>query len=162
MIDNVIENSEQEEELLIDIHDIMKFLPHRFPFLLVDKVVYKKNSNSAVGVKNVTVNEFFFLGHFPKKPIMPGVLILESLAQTAGILVCKARNLDANDRRMVYFSSIEGAKFRKIVLPGDQLILETRILKSKLNFWKINGIAKVNNNIVAEATFSALLEENND
>ena len=153
---------EIEDEILIDIQGIMDLLPHRFPFLLIDKVTCSVKNNFAVGLKNVTANESFFLGHFPKKPIMPGVLILEALAQTAGVLGCKSKKLTASDNRMVYFSSIEGAKFRRMVVPGDQLLLETTILKTKLNFWKIHGVAKVADTIVAEATFSALLAENND
>jgi 3-hydroxyacyl-[acyl-carrier-protein] dehydratase len=139
---------------MMDIREIQKFLPHRYPFLLVDKIIEIIPGTKAVGIKNVTFNEEFFQGHFPGYPIMPGVLIVEALAQVAGIL---AFHSGATPGKSVYFMSIEKAKFRKPVVPGDQLKLETNILQHRGNVWKFSGHAIVEDKVVAEAEFTAMV-----
>jgi 3-hydroxyacyl-[acyl-carrier-protein] dehydratase len=141
---------------LIDIHRIMHDIPHRYPFLLLDRVVDVVLSTSAIGVKNVTVNESFFAGHFPNHPVMPGVLIIESMAQTAAVLVVESLGPEAAGK-LVYFMSIEGAKFRRPVLPGDQLRIHIVKQRSRGNVWKFHGIARVDGVAVAEATYSAMI-----
>ncbi len=149
-------NEEQVmQSTTIDIEEIMSIIPHRYPFLLIDKVVDFRANESAVGIKNVTINEPFFPGHFPKKPVMPGVLIIEALAQTACVLVGKSGHTSSNS--LVYFTSIEEAKFRQMVVPGDQLRLHVQIVKNKLKLWKMEGVAKIGDKIVAEAKFSAMV-----
>ncbi|NWF52948.1 MAG: 3-hydroxyacyl-ACP dehydratase FabZ [Nitrospirae bacterium] len=139
---------------MMEIKEIRKFLPHRYPFLLVDKVLEMEPGKKAVGLKNVTFNEEFFQGHFPDQPIMPGVLIIEAMAQVAGLL---AFHSGANKGKVVYFMSIEKAKFRKPVVPGDQLRLEISILHHRGNVWKFAGNAVVEEKIVAEAEFTAMV-----
>jgi 3-hydroxyacyl-[acyl-carrier-protein] dehydratase len=141
---------------LIDIHRIMRDIPHRYPFLLLDRVVDVVLGISAVGVKNVTVNEPFFAGHFPNHPVMPGVLIIESMAQTAAVLVVETLGGDAVGK-LVYFMSIEGAKFRRPVVPGDQLRIHIVKQRNRGNVWKFHAVAKVDGVAVAEATYSAML-----
>ncbi len=139
---------------MMDIKEIQKFLPHRYPFLLVDKVLEMEPGKKAIGLKNVTFNEGFFQGHFPQQPIMPGVLIIEAMAQVAGLL---AFHSGANIGKTVYFMSIEKAKFRKPVVPGDQLRLEINILHHRGNVWKFAGNAIVDEKIAAEAEFTAMV-----
>jgi 3-hydroxyacyl-[acyl-carrier-protein] dehydratase len=141
---------------LIDIHRIMRDIPHRYPFLLLDRVVDVVLGISAVGVKHVTVNEPFFAGHFPNHPVMPGVLIIESMAQTAAVLVVETLGGDAVGK-LVYFMSIEGAKFRRPVVPGDQLRIHIVKQRNRGNVWKFHAVAKVDGVAVAEATYSAML-----
>ena len=131
----------------MDIEEIRKVLPHRYPFLLVDKIIERKE-NRIVGVKNVTGNEHFFQGHFPEHPVMPGVLIIEAMAQTAGALVLSQ---PGHKGEMAYFMGIDKAKFRKPVVPGDQLILEIDVLRMKTRICQVKGIAKVDGAVVAEA-----------
>lgn len=131
----------------LDVNTIMKILPHRYPFLLVDRIVEVRDT-SVVGIKNVTINEPFFQGHFPGQPVMPGVLILEAMAQTAGV---GALNIPGNTGKLAYFLTIDKAKFRKVVVPGDQLRMETEFLKAKMGVMKARAVAKVDNEIVAEA-----------
>lgn len=142
-----------------DIEKIMQILPHRYPFLLVDKVLEFQEGKHIVGVKNVTVNEQFFTGHFPGRPIMPGVLIIESMAQTAGILMLSRPE---NRGKLAYFMSIDKVKFRKTVVPGDQLILKIDVVKIKLRTILIRGRAFVENKIVAEADMMFSLVSKND
>jgi 3-hydroxyacyl-[acyl-carrier-protein] dehydratase len=142
----------------VDIARIMKLIPHRYPFLLIDKVVDLVRNLSATGVKNVTVNENFFQGHFPGHPVMPGVLIIEAMAQTAAVLVVETLGEDAAGR-VVYFMSIEGAKFRRPVVPGDQLRIHITKDRSRGNVWKFNAVAKVDGVAVAEATYAAMIME---
>ncbi len=142
----------------VDIARIMKLIPHRYPFLLIDKVVDLVRNQSATGVKNVTVNENFFQGHFPGHPVMPGVLIIEAMAQTAAVLVVETLGEDAAGR-VVYFMSIEGAKFRRPVVPGDQLRIHITKDRSRGNVWKFNAVAKVDGVAVAEATYAAMIME---
>jgi len=139
---------------MIDIKEIMQCLPHRYPFLLVDRVLEMQAGESIVCIKNVTINEPFFQGHFPGNPIMPGVLIVEAMAQAAGVLGIKSSDVPA---RAVYFMSIENAKFRKPVLPGDQLRFEVKVLKRRSNVWKFRAEAKVDDKLVSEAEFTAML-----
>lgn len=153
-------NSERASEgktiELIDIHRIMRDIPHRYPFLLLDRVVDVEKNVSAVGVKNVSVNESFFAGHFPNHPVMPGVLIIESMAQTAAVLVVETLGPEAAGK-VVYFMSIENAKFRRPVVPGDQLRIHVVKERNRGNVWKFHAIAKVNDVSVAEATYAAMI-----
>ena len=142
----------------VDIARIMKLIPHRYPFLLLDRVVDLVRNQSATGIKNVTVNENFFQGHFPGHPVMPGVLIIEAMAQTAAVLVVETLGDDAAGR-VVYFMSIEGAKFRRPVVPGDQLRIHITKDRSRGNVWKFNAVAKVDGVAVAEATYAAMIME---
>ena len=140
----------------IDIARIMLAIPHRYPFLLLDRVVDLVRNQSATGVKNVTVNENFFQGHFPGHPVMPGVLIIESMAQTAAVLVVETLGPDAQGK-LVYFMSIEGAKFRRPVVPGDQLRIHIVKERNRGNVWKFHAVAKVDGVAVAEATYAAMI-----
>jgi len=141
---------------MMNIKEIQKLLPHRYPFLLVDRIIEIQPGVKAVGIKNVTVNEGFFQGHFPEQPIMPGVLIIEAMAQVAGIL---AFGSEANLGKSVYFMSIEKAKFRKPVIPGDQIRLEVNILQQRGNVWKFAGNALVDEKVAAEAEFTAMVTD---
>ena len=143
---------------LIDIQRIMHDIPHRYPFLLLDRVVDVVLNTSAVGIKNVTANESFFAGHFPNHPVMPGVLIVESMAQTAAVLVVETLGPDAAGK-LVYFMSIEGAKFRRPVVPGDQLKIHIVKERNRGNVWKFHGVARVDGTVVAEATYSAMIRD---
>ena len=140
----------------LDIARIMHAIPHRYPFLMIDRMVDVVNDHSAVGIKNVTANENFFQGHFPNHPVMPGVLIIEAMAQTAAVLVVETLGPDAAGK-LVYFMTIEGAKFRRPVVPGDQLRIHVTKVRSRNNVWKFSGIARVEGISVAEATFSAMI-----
>jgi 3-hydroxyacyl-[acyl-carrier-protein] dehydratase len=141
---------------MMDIKEIQKLLPHRYPFLLVDRIIEIVPAIKAVGIKNVTMNEEFFRGHFPDQPIMPGVLIIEALAQVAGILAFKTGGAAG---KAVYFMSIERAKFRKPVVPGDQLRLDVSILQHRGSVWKFSGNALVEDKIAAEAEFTAMVAD---
>jgi 3-hydroxyacyl-[acyl-carrier-protein] dehydratase len=143
----------------INVEGIMKLIPHRYPFLLIDRVEEMVAGESATVLKNVTINEPFFTGHFPGKPIMPGVLILEAMAQAAAVFVSANQAVSMTDK-LVYFTSIEEAKFLKPVVPGDVLSLHVKKLRAKLNLWKIQGEAFVKGIKVSEAMFSAMLVEN--
>ncbi|WP_291295969.1 3-hydroxyacyl-ACP dehydratase FabZ [Elioraea sp.] len=140
----------------LDILRIMESIPHRFPFLLIDRVEDVITDTSAVGVKNVTINEQFFQGHFPHHPVMPGVLIIESMAQTAAVLVVETLGPDAMGK-VVYFMMIEGAKFRRPVVPGDQMRIHVRKERNRGNVWKFSAEAKVDGVVVAEATYAAMI-----
>ncbi|MBX9804777.1 MAG: 3-hydroxyacyl-ACP dehydratase FabZ [Alphaproteobacteria bacterium] len=139
----------------IDVNEIMSLIPHRHPMLLIDRVEDIQLGLSAVGVKNVSINEWYFQGHFPGKPILPGVLIVEAMAQTAAVLVMKSNGAD--DNKLVYFMSVEEAKFRKPVVPGDVLKLKVSKDKSRGNVWKFKGDAYVDDVLVAEASFAAMI-----
>jgi 3-hydroxyacyl-[acyl-carrier-protein] dehydratase len=139
-----------------DIAAIMRAIPHRYPFLLVDRIVEVVKGASAVGVKNVSINENYFQGHFPAHPVMPGVLIIETMAQTAAVLVVETLGPEARGK-LVYFMSVEGAKFRRPVVPGDQMRVEVVKDRQRGNIWKFRGDAKVDGKTVAEATFSAMI-----
>ena len=141
---------------VMEIGRIMHAIPHRYPFLLIDRVVDVVLGQSATGVKNVTVNENFFQGHFPAHPVMPGVLIIESMAQTAAVLVVETLGPGAAGK-LVYFMSIENAKFRRPVVPGDQLRIHIVKERSRGNVWKFSAVAKVDGTAVAEATYAAMI-----
>jgi 3-hydroxyacyl-[acyl-carrier-protein] dehydratase len=138
----------------IDIKEIMRLLPHRYPFLLVDRILEVEKAKSITGLKNVTINEPFFQGHFPSEPIMPGVLILEGMAQVGGILAFHSIPEMVGDK-LIYFAGIDKVRFRQPVVPGDQLIFEMEVLKQKGKIWKMSGKAKVSGNLVAEADLMA-------
>ena len=140
----------------LDIHEVMKHLPHRYPFLLIDRVVSHVPGESLVALKNVTINEPFFPGHFPQRPVMPGVLILEAMAQATGILAFITTQTLPDENSIYYFSGIDKARFRKPVEPGDQLILEVQLRRQKRNLWKFTGLAKVDGKVVTEAELSAV------
>ena len=140
----------------IDIAGIMHAIPHRYPFLMIDRMVDVVPDQSATGIKNVSANEGFFQGHFPGHPVMPGVLIIESMAQTAAVLVVHTLGPDAAGK-VVYFMTISSAKFRRPVVPGDQLRIEVTKMRSRGNVWKFNGVARVDGVSVAEAVFAAMI-----
>lgn len=143
-------------ETTLEIDRIKDMIPHRDPFLLINQVRDLELGTSAVGVKHVTGEEDFFRGHFPGHPIMPGVLVVEAMAQTAGVLVVGTLGEEA-EGKLVYFMTVDSARFRKPVLPGDELELHVELLRSKRNVYKFNGIAKVGDKVVAEATFAAMI-----
>lgn len=137
--------------------EVRAILPHRYPFLLVDRVRELEIGRRAVGIKNVTINEPFFQGHFPDRPVMPGVLILEAMAQVGGVLAFKS--LPPTGRPVVYLTGVDQAKFRKPVVPGDQLRLEVEVLKRRPPFWKMQGKAYVETDLVCEAELTAMVTE---
>lgn len=141
---------------MIDIQKILKLIPHRYPILLVDKVIEIDGGNSIVAIKNVTFNEPHFMGHFPDKPIMPGVLIIEAMAQAGSIMVANSGNFNPEEK-LVYFMSISEAKFRKPVVPGDVLELRVNTIQNRGAVWKMQGIAMVDGVKVAETQFSAMM-----
>lgn len=140
----------------VDILRIMEMIPHRYPFLMIDRVIDIVPDTSAVGVKNVTINEPFFAGHFPRRPVMPGVLIIESMAQTAAVLVVQTLG-SASEGKLVYFMTVDEARFRKPVMPGDTLHVHVTKERNRRNVWKFRGEAKVNGTLVAEAIFAAMI-----
>ena len=142
------------EDVLMQIGDIQALLPHRYPFLLVDRVVSITPGEKLTGYKNVTVNEPFFNGHFPGHPVMPGVLILEALAQAAGILAFKSAQITF-EQKVTYLMAIDGAKFRRPVVPGDRLTLDVEVVRHKGDIWKTKGTASVDGKVAAEAEFLA-------
>jgi len=141
-------------ELPFDIQRILSMLPHRYPFLLVDRVLELEPGVRIKAYKNITFNENFFQGHFPGQPIMPGVLIMEALAQAGGLFVVDSLGIDASEK-LFLFTGIEEAKFRRPVVPGDQLVLEAQVLRRKMNIWKMQGRATVDGKVAAEGIFSA-------
>jgi beta-hydroxyacyl-ACP dehydratase FabZ len=142
---------------MMDVTEIQKILPHRYPFLLVDRILEIEPGKRIVGLKNVTVNEEFFMGHFPGKPVMPGVLIIEAMAQVGGILLL--REVEDRDKKLVYFMGIDEARFRRPVVPGDQLRFEVDVLKRKATTCKLQGKAFVEGQLVAEAiVMSAMVD----
>lgn len=142
----------------IDINGIMKLIPHRYPFLLIDKMIDVVPCKRGTGIKNVTINEPFFQGHFPDHPIMPGVLIVESMAQTAGAIVMAG--LDDADDALVYFMSVDNARFRKPVVPGDCLHIVVECLQNRGDVWKFKGEAIADGVLKAEATYAAMIVRN--
>lgn len=140
----------------IDIARVMEMIPHRYPFLMIDRVVDVQPGVSAVGIKNVSINEPFFQGHFPGHPVMPGVMIIEAMAQTAAVLVVRTLGTDA-EGKLVYFMSVDGARFRKPVVPGDCLHVHVARQASRGNVWKFTAQAKVDGKVCAEATYAAMI-----
>jgi 3-hydroxyacyl-[acyl-carrier-protein] dehydratase len=139
---------------VVDIQRIMQCIPHRYPFMLVDRVVEMNGDESGVGIKNVTANEPQFTGHFPDSPIMPGVLLIEGMAQTAGAICARK---DGSNGNLVYFMTIDNARFRKPVIPGDRVEFHVKKLKQRGNIWKFHCDAKVDSNLVAEADIGAMI-----
>ncbi len=140
----------------MDINRIMQLIPHRYPFLMIERVIDIVPGVKATGVKNVSINEQYFAGHFPEKPVMPGVLIIEAMAQTAACLVVHTLGAES-EGKLVYFMSVDGARFRKPVEPGDQLFVEVTKQRSRGNVWKFAGRAVVGDTLVAEATYAAMI-----
>lgn len=136
--------------MILDTIGIQKILPHRYPFLLVDAIVEMERLKRIVGIKNVTINEDYFAGHFPGKPIMPGVLIVESMAQTGGLLLLQ--EVPDREKKLLYFVAIDNARFRRPVVPGEQLRIEVTVVTWRGNFCKLEGKASVNGELAAEAT----------
>jgi 3-hydroxyacyl-[acyl-carrier-protein] dehydratase len=140
----------------VDIGRILEMIPHRYPFLMIDRVVDMVPNDSAVGIKNVTINEPHFQGHFPQRPVMPGVLIVEAMAQTAAVLVVHTLGANA-EGKLVYFMTIDSARFRKPVGPGDTIHVHVKKQRNRGAVWKFNGEAKVEGKLVAEAEFAAMI-----
>lgn len=141
---------------IIDIEKILDMMPHRYPFLLIDRLLKVEKDEYAIGLKNVTINEPFFLGHFPAQKVMPGVLIVECMAQTSGALVVSSFR-DKAKGKLVYFMSIEKARFRKLVTPGDQLLIEVKKKHARRSVWKFDCSAKVDDEVVADASITAMI-----
>ena len=153
-----LESEKNTMKKIYHIKDIMKLLPHRYPFILVDRVLDITPGEQIVALKNVTINEPFFQGHFPSNPVFPGVLILEAMAQTGGILAIESRP-KGDSGNLIYFLGIDKVRFRKIVVPGDQLIMELTLLKQRSKATKMLGVAKVDGQRVAEAELMATFGE---
>ena len=144
------------ESEVITIERIMQMIPHRYPMLMIDRVINVVPDQSATGVKNVSINEPFFVGHFPQRPVMPGVLIIEAMAQTSAVLVVRTMGAES-EGKLVYFMTVDEARFRKPVVPGDQLHINIRKERSRGNVWKFSAEAKVGDTLCAEATYSAMI-----
>jgi 3-hydroxyacyl-[acyl-carrier-protein] dehydratase len=140
----------------MDIERIMEMIPHRYPFLMIDRLVDVVPGQGAIGIKNVSVNEYYFQGHFPDRKVMPGVLIIEAMAQTAAAVVVYTLGPNA-EGKLVYFMSIDDARFRKPVVPGDTIQVKVSKIHSRANVWKFSGKAMVGDTLVAEATFAAMI-----
>ena len=136
---------------MMDIHQILKQLPHRYPFLLVDRVLSIESGKRIVALKNVTMNEPFFTGHFPHRPVMPGVLILEAMAQAAALLSFDSQGVTPDDKTVYYFAGIDGARFKRPVEPGDQLTLDVTLERSKAGIFKFKGVTRVGDDMACEA-----------
>lgn len=143
----------------MDIQDVLEYLPHRYPFLLIDRVLDYEPGKHLKAIKNVSVNEPFFPGHFPERPIFPGVLIMEALAQATGILAFKSSDTKPSKNSLYFFAGIDNCRFKQPVIPGDQLILEVEVVKSKRGIWKFNAQAKVEDKVVASAELMCAEQE---
>lgn len=144
---------------MMDIHQILKQLPHRYPFLLVDRVLELEKGKRIKALKNVTVNEPFFQGHFPRRPVMPGVLMLEALAQAAALLAFDALDTSPSDEMVYYFAGIDGARFKRPVEPGDQLILEVELVRMKVGIFKFKSLATVAGELAVEAELTCAMRK---
>jgi 3-hydroxyacyl-[acyl-carrier-protein] dehydratase len=142
----------------IDIQRILEMIPHRYPFLLIDRVVDVISGESAIGIKNVSINEIYFQGHFPQHPVMPGVLMIEAMAQTAAVLVVHTLGRES-EGKLVYFMSVDNARFRNPVFPGDQLQVKVVRKQNRGSVWKFDGSATVGDKLMAEATFAAMIRD---
>jgi 3-hydroxyacyl-[acyl-carrier-protein] dehydratase len=142
----------------IDIQRILEMIPHRYPFLLIDRVVDVISGESAIGIKNVSINEIYFQGHFPQHPVMPGVLMIEAMAQTAAVLVVHTLGRES-EGKLVYFMSVDNARFRNPVFPGDQLHVKVVRKQNRGSVWKFEGSATVGDKLMAEATFAAMIRD---
>lgn len=142
----------------MNIHEILDHLPHRYPFVLIDRVLSLELGKEIVAIKNVTINEPFFPGHFPYHPVMPGVLIVEAMAQAAAVLSFKTMDAKPNDESVYYFAGIDSARFKKPVSPGDQIVLNVKIDRILKGIWKYTGVASVDNEVVAEASMMCILK----
>ena len=142
----------------LDIHEILKHLPHRYPFVLIDRITELKLNEEITAIKNVTINEPFFPGHFPYHPVMPGVLIVEAMAQAAAVLSFKTMNVLPSEETVYYFAGIDNVRFKRPVSPGDQLFLNVKIDRVLKGIWKYKGQAKVDGQIVAEAEMMCILK----
>jgi 3-hydroxyacyl-[acyl-carrier-protein] dehydratase len=143
---------------VLDIDDLMQILPHRYPMLMIDRLVDIKPGQSAVAIKNVSINEPYFEGHFPQKPVMPGVLIIEAMAQAAAAYTSYTENLDT-EGKIVLFMGVDKARFRRPVTPGDQVLIAVKTIQRRPPVWRFEGEATVNGKVVAEATFAAMLAQ---
>lgn len=143
---------------IIGIEEIKKLIPHRYPMLLVDRILSVNDNKSIVGIKNITFNEPQFMGHFPERAVMPGVLMIEALAQLAAILVSRSLGGEAQDME-IFFMAIEDTKFRRVVEPGDSLIMEASIIQSRRSIWKFKGVGKVGDEIAVESVFTAMVKK---
>jgi len=141
------------DDILLDINEVRQYLPHRYPFLLIDKVIQVQPGKSIVAIKNVTANEYFFTGHFPTFPVMPGVLIVEALAQASGILTFQTEQHYPREGELFYLAGIDNARFKRMVIPGDILRLEVELVKSRLGLWKFKGVAFVEEEVACTAEF---------
>ncbi|MDP6474620.1 MAG: 3-hydroxyacyl-ACP dehydratase FabZ [Alphaproteobacteria bacterium] len=152
------ETSEKKVVESLDIEQIIEAIPHRYPFLMIDRVVDVVPDESALGLKNVSINEFYFQGHFPRRPVMPGVLIIEAMAQTAAVLVVKTLGPEMAGK-LVYFMSVDNCRFRRPVFPGDQLFVHVIKKHRRRNVWKFEATAKVDDETAAQATYAAMILE---
>ena len=152
------ETSPTREVDTVDVVRIMEMIPHRFPMLLIDKVIDLIPDRSATGIKNVTINEQFFQGHFPSRPIVPGVMIIESMAQTAAVLVVHTLGADS-EGKLVYFMSVENARFRRPIVPGDQMLVHVEKTRSRGTVWKFSSKVTVNGQLAAEARYAAMIQD---
>ncbi|HUB94459.1 MAG TPA: 3-hydroxyacyl-ACP dehydratase FabZ [Stellaceae bacterium] len=150
------ETKPQDSAGEIDVQRIMQLIPHRYPFLMIDRVVGVQPGEEATGIKNVSINEYYFQGHFPQRPVMPGVLIIEAMAQTAAVLVVHTLGAES-EGKLVYFMSLDSARFRRPVFPGDRLAVRVVKKQKRGNVWKFDGSALVEDKLVAEATFAAMI-----
>jgi len=150
------EREAQEATVEIDIQRVMQMIPHRHPFLMIDKVVDVVPNAHATGIKNVSINEHYFQGHFPTRPVMPGVLIIEAMAQTAAVLVVHTLGPES-EGKLVYFMSVDNARFRRPVFPGDVLHVRVSKQRNRGNVWKFEGRATVRGQLTAEAVFAAMI-----
>jgi len=149
----------EEQITQVDVQRIMEMIPHRHPFLMIDKVVDMVANERATGIKSVSINENYFQGHFPARPVMPGVLIIEAMAQTAAVLVVHTLGPES-EGKLVYFMSVDNARFRRPVFPGDRLDVHVTKQRHRGNVWKFEGKAKVGDNLMAEAVFAAMILNN--
>ncbi len=158
MTDNIANTEHSGMDTSMDIHEILEHLPHRYPFVLIDRVISMELGKEITAIKNVSINEPFFPGHFPHHPVMPGVLIVEAMAQAAAILSFKTMGAKPTDDSVYYFAGIDSARFKKPVTPGDQIILNVKIDRILKGIWKYIGVAKVDGVVVAEASMMCILK----